>query len=92
VTAAVGFDHDAYEVLSGALAILSGAKQEALALVIDEVHAERGNAYRAMETWRWVANAYDHVQRAQRDVLGLDGRGDPCLPDWSVVPNQGGVR
>jgi hypothetical protein len=92
VPASVGFDREAYDTLREALAILSRAKEAALYLVLDAALAQRGEAYRAMETWRWVANAYDHVERAQREVLGIGRRGDPCLPDWSGRTNQGGVR
>jgi len=66
-----------FEDLDHALRILSDAKQAAVLLILD---GGQGSVYRALETYRWVANAYDHVQRAQRESLGLDRRGDPCLP------------
>jgi hypothetical protein len=83
---------EAYAALADALAILSRAKTRAVFLVLEAVREERGNAYRALETWRWVANAYDHLNREQRAVLGLGRRGDPCLPDWPAVPTKEDVR
>ncbi len=91
---------DQFGVLTDALSILSQAKQAALVVLIDAVHAERGQAYIAAETWRWVANAYDHILRERRTALGIERRGDPCLPDWpdvqtnvpTNVPTNGGAR
>jgi hypothetical protein len=72
-----------FEIASEAMSILSNAKRAALYLALDEVHS-RSRAFEAIETYRWVANAYDHVERAQRVLMGLDLRGDPALPDWRL--------
>jgi len=79
-----------WEAIQDALGILSRAKRVATHLILDEVlavltHSEvqvHGSVYSALETWRWVSNAYDHVIQAERLALGLDRRGDPCLPSW----------
>ncbi len=63
--------------------ILSTAKGAALDRLIDEVHAF-GRVFDAAETYRWAANAYDHLTRAQRVLLGLEERGDPILPTWNL--------
>lgn len=70
-----------YGDLKVALVILTDARDVALGLVLREVHSY-GQAYTAIETYRWVANAHDHLARAQRESLGLERRGDPCLPSW----------
>lgn len=70
-----------YGDLTEAIAILTDARDVALGIVLREVHAY-GRVYVAIETYRWVSNAYDHVARAGRESLGLERRGDPCLPSW----------
>lgn len=71
-----------YGDLKVALVILADAKDVALGLLILRAVHSYGQVYTALETYRWVANAYDHLYRAQRESLGLERRGDPCLPSW----------
>lgn len=70
-----------YGDLTEAIAILGDARDVALGIVLREVHSY-GQVYTALETYRWVSNACDHVARAQRESLGLERRDDPCLPSW----------
>jgi hypothetical protein len=75
------FNDEKYCAEGEALSILSVAKDAALSLVLEAGHGY-GRVFDALETYRWVANAYDHVHRAQRETMGLERRGDPCLPSW----------
>jgi len=73
------------DALYRAREILSSAKVEALTNAWYAGRLYDGNFYAAIETWRWVANAYDHLHRAIRKESGLEERANPFYPEHIVV-------